>query len=80
MILKSALQEVIDTQKEALTTRKLGVIREKLPALQNDSGMVSVITGIRRCGKSTLLKQHMGQNSQPFGFLNFEDPRLFSIR
>ncbi len=79
MILKSALQEVIDTQKKALTTRKLGVIREKLPALENNSGMISVITGIRRCGKSTLLKQHMSQNSQPFGFLNFEDPRLLSI-
>ena len=54
MILKSALQEVIDTQKKALTTRKLGVIREKLPTLENNSGMISVITGIRRCGKSTL--------------------------
>ena len=41
--------------------------------------MVSVITGIRRCGKSTLLRQHMERNDQAFGFLNFEDPRVLSF-
>ena len=79
MILKSALQEAIRAQKEALTSRKQGIEREKLQALGNDSGMVSVITGIRRCGKSTLLRQHMEQNNQTFGFLNFEDPRVLSF-
>jgi predicted AAA+ superfamily ATPase len=37
---------------------------------------VSVITGIRRCGKSTLLKQ-ISKNYEKFFYLNFEDERLF---
>jgi len=40
---------------------------------------VNVITGVRRCGKSTLLQQLLKSNSiHPEGavFVNFEDPRL----
>ena len=41
--------------------------------------VVNVITGVRRCGKSTLLQQLMKSNKVPPRqaiFVNFEDPRL----
>jgi predicted AAA+ superfamily ATPase len=36
---------------------------------------VLVVTGIRRCGKSTMLRMQMQKNAS-LGFVNFEDPRL----
>ena len=41
--------------------------------------LVLVVTGVRRCGKSTLLAQMMEKLKLPVErcfFLNFEDPRL----
>ncbi|MBI2981483.1 MAG: ATP-binding protein [Deltaproteobacteria bacterium] len=46
-----------------------------------DQGHVIVLTGVRRCGKSTLMRQMMQELSERFSSeqmlqLNFEDPRL----
>lgn len=38
-----------------------------------------VISGIRRCGKSTLMQQFMQENFKDFFFLNFEDIRLYNF-
>ena len=35
-----------------------------------------IVTGIRRCGKSTLLQQINKSINEPSIYLNFEDPRL----
>jgi hypothetical protein len=40
-----------------------------------DDNRVLIITGIRRCGKSTLLKQVM-ETRTTFCYINFEDERL----
>jgi len=40
---------------------------------------VLILTGIRRCGKSTLLKQIM-QNKIRYCYVNFEDERLLNFR
>ena len=40
---------------------------------------VLILTGIRRCGKSTLLKQIM-QNKTRYCYINFEDERLLNFR
>ena len=40
--------------------------------------MVEVISGIRRCGKSTLLRHQM-KKYKKIAYLNFEDPRLFNF-
>ncbi|WP_447639896.1 ATP-binding protein [Paracnuella aquatica] len=53
-----------------------GVVREKLSDVRLHSGFVCIITGIRRCGKSTLLHQLLPSVSDKSLFLNFEDPRL----
>ena len=52
-------------------------ILESLPELQPD--LATVIQGVRRCGKSTLLAQIMVERQLPRNrcfFVNFEDPRL----
>ena len=40
---------------------------------------IIVIKGIRRCGKSTLLRQIM-KNTKKFNYFNFEDPRATSFK
>ncbi|HMM10802.1 MAG TPA: ATP-binding protein [Bacteroidales bacterium] len=40
---------------------------------------IEVISGIRRCGKSTLMKQIMQQYHQKPAYFNFEDPRVFGF-
>jgi predicted AAA+ superfamily ATPase len=50
----------------------------RLPAVLSDR-IVLVIQGVRRCGKSTLMRQLVSRyelNPQHCVFLNFEDPRL----
>lgn len=37
---------------------------------------MNIITGIRRCGKSTLMMQVLQKHFDHALFLNFEDPRL----
>ena len=52
-------------------------ILRTLPELQPD--LATVIQGVRRCGKSTLLAQIMAKRKLPRDrcfFVNFEDPRL----
>jgi predicted AAA+ superfamily ATPase len=39
-----------------------------------------IISGIRRCGKSTLLRQHLQRMAQDFFYLNFEDTRLYDFQ
>ena len=44
-----------------------------------DDNHVIILAGIRRCGKSTLLKQIM-QTRKDYCYVNFEDERLLSFR
>jgi len=78
MILKETLAEVSITQHEKLLGTSPGIIREKLNTLKITPGIALVISGIRRCGKSTLLRQMVG-NQKKFNYLNFEDMRIFGF-
>ncbi|WP_316557510.1 ATP-binding protein [Methanimicrococcus hongohii] len=57
-----------------------GLLRESLDEVPKSSSHAVVITGIRRCGKSTLLLQIFNQKSQSSAdeilYLHFEDIRL----
>lgn len=57
-----------------------GLKRELTPALQNLPSHALIISGVRRCGKSTLLLQIMEKLPQEdFLYLNFEMPQLYNF-
>ncbi|TZF85907.1 ATP-binding protein (plasmid) [Pedobacter sp. BS3] len=76
MLLESQLSEVLDSQNQSFLNKKTGLIREKLSDLTPVDNFVLIITGVRRCGKSTLLYQLMQKNYHDVLFLSFEDIRL----
>ena len=78
MITKETLKEVILLQKEALNTLELGTPREKWKTLIIEDGFALLITGIRRCGKSTFLHQILKKQKKGY-YLNLEDPRLINF-
>lgn len=79
MISKDLLQEVALSQKENLQKRSLGLLRNELINISLIQSHALIISGIRRCGKSTLLIQLL-KNQYPDAFyLNFEDPRLYGF-
>ena len=79
MIQQAVLQRVIDTQKNKMMRLGTGYDREILPDLPSLHSHALIVTGIRRCGKSTLLKQIIEMNTVKNLFLSFEDPRLFNF-
>lgn len=80
MILESVIEYVVEQQKLRFATRDTGLKRELLPATQSLSSHALIISGIRRCGKSTLLMQMMKDwDSTKFLYLNFETPQLYEF-
>ncbi len=81
MIAKDVLRQVVKKQKNELDLKKETVRREiigeMLKWLKDDR--VIILTGIRRSGKSTLLKQIM-QETSDWSYVNFEDERLLDFR
>ncbi|MCK4649604.1 ATP-binding protein [Candidatus Pacearchaeota archaeon] len=75
MIRNEILEEVIKSQKEWILGLEEGVNREKLLEIELKSSFALVISGIRRCGKSTLLSQILKKYNKIY-YLNLEDPRL----
>ena len=75
MIIENDLRTVIKLQREWILKLDNGIKREKF----NESNIVSnfalIISGVRRCGKSTLLSQILCEQKK-FYYLNLEDPRL----
>lgn len=77
VITQQTFSEVIDAQQIFFQKKEVGVIREILDKIPEAIGFASIITGIRRCGKSTLQLQLKKKYFPQEGFfLNFEDPRL----
>lgn len=79
MILKSALKEVAEAQKENLLKLNSGLKRHLLDEIHDLASHALIISGIRRCGKSTLLHQLLKEKHPNAYYLNFEDPRLYEF-
>jgi len=75
MLTTSTIQQVIDSQRERLLQLETGLNR-MIPDFSGLTTHALIITGIRRCGKSTLLRQIDKSFAEPTLYLNFEDPRL----
>jgi len=75
MITKETITEVITLQREALNRAEIGTLREEIKEIHVVDSFALIITGVRRCGKSTLLHQLI-KNQKKVYYLNLEDPRL----
>jgi predicted AAA+ superfamily ATPase len=76
MLLATQIAKVLDSQNESFSIKNPGLKREKLATLKITENFALIITGIRRCGKSTLLNQLLKEETDNTLFLNFEDTRL----
>jgi predicted AAA+ superfamily ATPase len=75
MLSKLIISQVIESQLERLRAGENDLLRYKGEFDSLDSHAL-IITGIRRCGKSTLLQQIHRSYIGESVFLNLEDPRL----
>src|SRR3989344_7632204 len=74
MMDKETLRRVVRLQREELLLFERGVEREDTDKIELDAPFAIVLSGIRRCGKSTMLRQLM-KKVKGFYYFNFEDSR-----
>lgn len=82
-ITKDILASTLKEQAESFQARDLGIEREILGELKEtiSAPQITVITGLRRVGKSTLLAQIANKYLKDgYYFVNFEDERLLNFR
>ena len=75
----SEIQDICASQKMILERQEPGQFRKILPELPDIQSHILVVSGIRRCGKSTLLRQFVQNLNRPYFYLNFDDIRLASF-
>ena len=78
MVLKSEIEKAFKLQQTNLNWVVANNINQRsyFSKIQFKNSHVEVISGIRRCGKSTLMKQIMLKYKKDSIFFNFEDPRV----
>jgi len=79
MLLKSSINNIIDAQRDNLSIQETGLPRETFPNIPNLASHALIVSGVRRCGKSTLLYQLLKEKYPGAFYLNFEDPRLYEF-
>ncbi len=75
----ATLEAVVSDQRKAFGKKELGVIRDVDFGKQVKTTQVTVISGIRRSGKSTLLAQ-FAKKYKRFYYVNFDDERLSGFK
>ncbi len=73
MIVKEELIKIVKAQKKEILSANKSVGREKLEEVKILDSFAIILSGVRRCGKSTLLRQ-MIKKVKNFYYFNFEDP------
>lgn len=83
MLTKEQLKQIVVSQRENILKKSFGIERSILKEIEQKKKMphIIVITGVRRCGKSTLLRQIIEKHykNKDFYYVNFEDERLFNF-
>ena len=79
MLKYSEIEKVYDAQRNFCDFNSL-IIRDKIADITNDNMYHALmLTGIRRCGKSTLMRQIIRNNADAAFYLNFDTPQLFGF-
>jgi predicted AAA+ superfamily ATPase len=78
MLLTTDIQNIINSQLSSLPSANNLIERTIINTIDPYIPFAIVLTGIRRCGKSTLLHQ-LQKKYKNLNYLNFEDPRLINF-
>ncbi len=78
MLLKETLRKLVEIHASEVNALDQGTKRDLLDTIDMASPLAVIISGVRRCGKSTLLKQIMKKNKS-FNYFNFEDERALNF-
>ena len=78
MLSEQVLSQIINDQKEIFLKKEIGIPRMVKTKQLLETKRIVVITGIRRSGKSTLLRQ-IAKKLKSFYYINFDDERLFNF-
>jgi len=78
MIVKEVISSIVKTQKKDILAAKSSIEREKLKEVKTLDSFAIILSGVRRCGKSTLLRQ-MIKKVKNFYYFNFEDTSAVSF-
>ncbi len=79
MIQSDFLYEVLQSQKNLQQKESNTLIRENIDQVQVIENYACIVSGIRRCGKSTLLKQIHSVKYPDALYINFDDSRLYDF-
>jgi len=79
MVLKTELEKSYEVQQKNWKKKKFGLERDQIEKAQLSSELILIITGIRRCGKSTLMNQLAAKQEEKSVWFNFEDSRIFGF-
>ena len=78
MIASEIIEKIIHSQADRLARISEGMTRQ-VKDFEPQGSNAFIVSGIRRCGKSTWLQQLYKRSSQKAVFINFEDPRLIGF-
>lgn len=76
MFRQEQIANILDAQQSYFLHQETGLVRESLNVVPVVESYATIITGIRRCGKSTLLLQLLKQKYQNALYFHLEDIRL----
>ncbi|MBU2523558.1 MAG: ATP-binding protein [Nanoarchaeota archaeon] len=83
MLSEAEIKEILVKQRETILNKKYGIERTILIEVESKIKLphVVVLTGLRRSGKSTVLRQLIKKHykDEDFYYINFEDERLFDF-
>lgn len=79
MVLKSEIENSYKLQQEYVKVKLSFVERDYLKKMNFTSRQIEVVSGIRRCGKSTLMKLLIKKYGNQIAYFNFEDPRVYNF-
>ena len=74
---KNVISQIVIEQKK-IFEKDIHIIQRGSPENIISSPKIIVITGVRRCGKSTLLRQ-LSKQYKHCNYINFEDERLIDF-
>lgn len=79
MLLKRDIEIAYHEQHEQVETKHGFIERQFMQRFIPAGKHIEVISGIRRCGKSTLMKQLIQARYQKTAYFNFEDARVYGF-